>query len=136
MFKTFQSIRWLQIFALTWSLCSLGLAHGTDTTDAQKSEEARLEFIGTIVYVPLEGGFYGIEADAQENQALKKYLPSHLTEAFQQEGLRVKVQAQLITGQMSFRMWGQMIDIISILPTDCEPEAPAEVKTSEAETNE
>jgi len=111
--KAFNLMTFLYVITLVLSLFSGSVIHAEES-------ETSLKFTGTIVYVPIEGGFYGIEADTPENEVVKKYLPNNLSEDFQQEGLRVKVQAQLTTGQMSFRMWGKMIDIISIVPTDCE----------------
>ncbi|GEM_PF-1596093 len=87
-------------------------------TTAVQKVEVPFDFQGIVVYVALEGGFYGLETDTGE-----KYLPTEWEECFQQEGLRVKVRAKAIKGQMGFKMWGQPIEIITIVSTLCGFEA-------------
>ncbi|MCD6563489.1 MAG: protease complex subunit PrcB family protein, partial [Thermoproteales archaeon] len=63
---------------------------------------------GTIEYISLEGGFYGIVTDEGE-----KYLPLNLPEEFKKEGLRVWFKAKpknVATNQM----WGKPIEILEI----------------------
>ncbi|HAK59117.1 MAG TPA: hypothetical protein DCO77_01870, partial [Nitrospiraceae bacterium] len=47
---------------------------------------------GTIRYISLEGGFYGIAGDDG-----KKYLPLHLTQEFKADGLRVTFRPRVRT---------------------------------------
>ena len=63
---------------------------------------------GTIKYVSLEGGFYGIESDKGE-----KYLPLNLPEEFKKDGLRVwfKAKPKRVTG---IYMWGKPVEILEI----------------------
>ncbi len=134
MLKSFPSNTFLAIFMLL-SLGSLVSVNAADSDNAEQTNtEQTFEFIGSIVYLPIEGGFYGIEADALDNEKPKKYLPKHLNEVFQQEGLRVKVQARLATGQMGFKMWGNLIDIINIISTDCQ--ADHKTSSNKTEANE
>ncbi len=73
-----------------------------------------IEFLGKVVYVPLETGFYGIVSDTG-----KKYQPINLPEAFRQDELRVRVTARLVTNRLGLHMWGRYIEIIDIVPTSC-----------------
>ncbi|MCD6192352.1 MAG: hypothetical protein J7L26_02650, partial [Candidatus Aminicenantes bacterium] len=63
---------------------------------------------GTIKYVSLEGGFYGIETDKGE-----KYLPLNLPEEFKKDGLRVWFKAKL-KRVTTIYMWGEPVEILEI----------------------
>ncbi|MEN3202978.1 MAG: hypothetical protein ABDK87_04525 [Atribacterota bacterium] len=58
---------------------------------------------GTVVYVPLEGGFFGIVGDNGVH-----YEPVNLPEEFQVNGLRVVFVAEPIDGVSAY-MWGELI---------------------------
>jgi len=64
---------------------------------------------GTVNYLDLEGGFYGI-VDGKNN-----YDPIDLPEDFQIDGLRVFVIARISKSQTSFHMWGTIIQIEFII---------------------
>ena len=64
---------------------------------------------GTVTYIDLEGGFYGIIGDNQEN-----YDPINLPDEFQQEGLRVRFTAKYRDDLASIHMWGRIIEILQI----------------------
>ncbi len=67
------------------------------------------EGTGTIVFLPFEGGFYGImTADSV------KYDPTNLEPGFKKHGLKVKFTARLRSDLRSIHMWGTVVDIISI----------------------
>ena len=65
--------------------------------------------IGEIVYIDLEGGFYGIITD--EGMC---YDPINLPLEFQEDGLRISFKAILMAGYVNFHMWGIIVDIIEI----------------------
>lgn len=65
--------------------------------------------IGTITYLDLEGGFYGLVTDDGE-----KYDPLALEEAFQQDGLRVRFRVRVRTDVMTIRMWGTPVEVIEM----------------------
>jgi hypothetical protein len=73
-----------------------------------------VEFLGKIVHVPLEGGFYGIVAETG-----RRYLPLELPVEFRREDLQVRVTARLLAQRVGFQMWGQYIEILSIVPAEC-----------------
>ena len=64
---------------------------------------------GTVRYIPLEGGFYGIIADGG-----KKYLPLNLPEKYRHDGLRVCFRANLRKDVATISMWGEPIEILEI----------------------
>ena len=64
---------------------------------------------GTITYVDLEGGFYGI-VDSQGNH----YFPVDLPQAFQKKGLDVLFRAEPVRKSVSTSMWGQPVRIEAI----------------------
>jgi len=68
-----------------------------------------IEFHGEIVRVALEGGFWGIVASDG-----RRFDPGQLPAGFQKAGLRVRVVARLASGRISFRQWGQAIEIVTL----------------------
>ncbi|MGQ9706430.1 MAG: hypothetical protein ACUVWP_05435 [bacterium] len=75
----------------------------------EKTEEGIITFTGTIIYNPIEGGFYGITSDDGNN-----YEPINLDDKFKVEGLKVKVKAIQKTDWVSISMWGTIIEILKI----------------------
>jgi hypothetical protein len=63
---------------------------------------------GTIIYVDLEGGFYGIIADGGD-----RYLPDNLSQDFQEDNLRISFEG-IITDQPNIAMWGRTISLTKI----------------------
>lgn len=64
---------------------------------------------GTTVFVPLEGGFWGIIGSDE-----KKYCPDMtLSPEYQKEGLKVEFVYEPST-KMSLTMWGRLITLKSI----------------------
>jgi putative hemolysin len=64
---------------------------------------------GTITYVDLEGGFYGIVADDG-----MQYLPANLPEEYRTDGLRVAFSADPADDGAGIQMWGTPVEIRSI----------------------
>lgn len=61
---------------------------------------------GTIRYISVEGGFYGI-VDKKDNH----YEPINLHEDFEYDGLLIFVVARIRRDLGSYRMWGETIEI-------------------------
>lgn len=91
-----------------------------ETAAAQPGDEASsnsgaiadhdaFELLGTVVYKDLEGGFFAIEGDDG-----RIYDPINLPEAYQKEGLKVKVNAILRKDVGSIHMIGDIIEIVNI----------------------
>jgi hypothetical protein len=93
------------IIGISLSLGLNTLAKPGYAIDLKSPDEFTL--IGKVIYIPLEGGFYGIEERATGN----KYLPLNLPEAFQKAGIEVKVQAKKAKDIRGIHMWGEYIHI-------------------------
>jgi hypothetical protein len=63
---------------------------------------------GTIQYVDLEGGFYGLVAEDGT-----KYAPSSLPDSLQKSGRRVRFRIQE-KDLMTTRMWGSPVEVLEI----------------------
>jgi len=75
-------------------------------TGASSPKLDSFEIVGTVRYKDLEGGFYAIDTDDG-----KKYDPVNLPESFRKDGLRVTATVRLNKDLMSFRMYGEIIEI-------------------------
>ena len=73
-----------------------------------KSEEKIITETGTIKYIQLEGGFYGIVTEKGG-----KYLPVNLKEEFKKDGLRIWFKARP-KKVATIQMWGKPIEILEI----------------------
>ena len=82
---------------------STARASGTDDTATQT-----LTFWGTVKYINLESGFWGIVSDDGKN-----YDPINLAEEFRREGKRVQVKA-VPKDRVNIHMWGTIIEITTI----------------------
>lgn len=68
-----------------------------------------MEGTGTIRYIDLEGGFYGIETDAGE-----KLDPVNLRTEFEQDGLRVQFRVRLVKQVMTIHQWGSPVEVLEM----------------------
>lgn len=68
-----------------------------------------MKITGTMMHVPLSGGFWGIKADNGKQYRPVKPLP----EEFRQAGLRVRATVEPAQ-VMSIFMWGTDVDVKSI----------------------
>jgi glucose/arabinose dehydrogenase len=94
--------RWL------WLLGWLGvLAAGPSA--AQETAADIVEISGEVVYLPIEGGFYGIISSNGQ-----RYLPDAMPPDFAQAGLQVRARLKLRRNRLGFRMWGQPVEILDI----------------------
>jgi hypothetical protein len=83
-----------------------GLSHAAD----KEKEPERVKAAGTVTWVDLEGGFWGIKADDG-----KHYDPlGSLPKEFRKDGLKVRFEATVEKDAMSFHMWGKIIKIEKI----------------------
>ena len=71
--------------------------------------KASLEDTGTVKYVNLEGGFYGIVSDNGQ-----KLDPVNLKDEFKKDGLRVKFVYSLKKNGANIHQWGKIVEILSI----------------------
>jgi len=76
----------------------------------QPSQEGQA-ITGTVRYVNVEGGFYGIETDDGT-----KLDPVNLPDRFKKDGLGIKARVETLQDQVSSHMWGQLVRILTIEP--------------------
>ena len=63
---------------------------------------------GTVRYITLETGFWGIESTGGQ-----KYVPVNMPEQLKHEGRQVEVTADLLNDIAGIQMWGQYVKITS-----------------------
>jgi hypothetical protein len=100
-------------FLLFLSLFQFFFFHSCTGTISKKSGEIIergdiIEGIGTIIFLDLEGGFYGIITNGNH------YVPIKLPQEFEIDGLRVKFKAKIRKDLVSIHMWGILIELINI----------------------
>ena len=64
---------------------------------------------GEIIFIDLEGGFYGIKSDDAEY-----YDPINLSDDFKIEGLRIQFFARIRNDVLTYHMWAKVIELIFI----------------------
>jgi hypothetical protein len=64
---------------------------------------------GTVKFIDLEGGFYGISGDDGKN-----YDPVNMSKEFQEDGLQIQFEAKIRTDVATTRMWGTPVEITKI----------------------
>ncbi|MFW6111073.1 MAG: hypothetical protein ACOC6H_03460 [Thermoproteota archaeon] len=96
-----------KIIALVLILFAAVSAVGVGYTMNKKVKFVQDE--GTVVWLNLEGGFWGIKGDDGEH-----YRPIHLDSEFQTHGLRVDFKAEIRSDLASFHMWGKTVKILAI----------------------
>ena len=99
------------VMVISLSLGLSSLVKPADTPELESPDEFTL--IGKVVYIPLEGGFYGIEELTSGN----KYLPLNLPATFQKAGIEVQVQAKKVKDMSGIHLWGKYIYIQTIEPS-------------------
>lgn len=86
---------------------ALAVAPGPAMSGAgPEGDDAVLQIRGEVVYLDIEGGFWGIVGDDG-----RRYDPGRLAADFRQPGLKVQVTARAERARVSFRMWGTPITI-------------------------
>ncbi|RMF08650.1 MAG: hypothetical protein D6762_05190 [Candidatus Neomarinimicrobiota bacterium] len=68
---------------------------------------------GTVHYLDLEGGFYGIITDDGDHLD-----PRNLPASYQIDSLRVQFKAETVPGAVTVHMWGRVVDLLWIRPLD------------------
>ncbi|WP_342676535.1 hypothetical protein [Methanofollis sp. UBA420] len=109
---------WMTALALVALLCGavlIGGCTGTDsgkelneTPDRTMNETPIATITGTVTYIDLEGGFYGIVADDGT-----RYLPLDLDPAFEQDNLSVTFTVEKVD-VATIQQWGTPVKVISI----------------------
>lgn len=97
-----------------WGLVALivmvgGCRSTPETEEREPVPQDSQTINGTVRHIPLEGGFYGIVADDGRH-----YDPVNLPVEFRQDGLSVTCRIRPARNHVSFRMWGQLVEIVDI----------------------
>ncbi len=107
------SIRWRIVlpllFAFGLAACAGRSSNGVDTTAGVVRNGDVLQGTGTVVWNPVEGGFYQIRGDDNAS-----YDPTNLPAAYQKRDLRIRFTARLRQDLASYHMSGPIIEILSI----------------------
>jgi len=100
------------------AVCACTTPHGTSAEDAVVLGETAgtTTIVGTVKFVPIEGGFWAIRGREPGSGSMQTYEPVNLPETFQVDGLQVEVRALVRKNQASFRQVGPIIEIRSIAP--------------------
>jgi hypothetical protein len=81
---------------------------------AETGQPRVIEFTASVEYIDVEGGFYALRADHE-----KSYIPLFLDDIFQQEGLRLRVSAEVKANMMGIHQRGAYIRILTLMPSNC-----------------
>ena len=87
----------------------LTLGAATPAPGDGTAQKETLLLTGTIVFVDLEGGFYGIIADSGE-----RYFPLNLDQQYKIKDLKVRVEGKVRKNVMTTTMWGTPFEILKI----------------------
>ncbi len=79
---------------------------GCNSSDHVGAWEQSVVGTGTVNFVGVESGFYGIVTDDDQ-----KLDPINLPEEYRQEGLRVNFSAVVRPDSVSFYMWGTIVEL-------------------------
>ena len=77
-----------------------------DTTTTPVTDDTTIQGTGTIRFVDLEGGFYGIVAEDGT-----KYDPTPLPDSLQENGVRIRFRVKE-KDVMTTRMWGTPVEVV------------------------
>ncbi len=80
---------------------------GGQGTESKTGAPSTQTVTGTVRYINVEGGFYGIVTDDG-----KKLDPVNLPQEFQKDGLRLRARVEPLQERVSVRMWGTPVRMI------------------------
>ncbi len=90
-----------------WGGCRDSSAPEAAETPASAMTTESQVATGTVRYIELEGGFYGIVTDDG-----RKLDPVNLPAEFQKDGLRLEARVAPLRDRVSIHMWGTPVRII------------------------
>ena len=99
----------LLVALLCLAACAPSQAEPGNPEKQSGSTQELREVMATVRYIPLEGGFFGLVANDGS-----QYDPTNLGQEFQQDGLAVRTTLRPLRGVVSFRMWGTIVEIVSM----------------------
>ncbi len=81
--------------------------HHPSPADSKTGAVPSQTVTGTVRYIDVEGGFYGIVTDDG-----KKLDPVNLPREFRKDGVRIRARVEPLQDRISIRMWGTPVRII------------------------
>ena len=97
-------------FALLFAGCKTTAEQPADNADTENVATQMTDGIsGTVKYIQLEGGFYGIETEDGEN-----LFPINLEDDYKEDGLKIIFKMKPRTDIFTTAMWGKTVEIIEI----------------------
>jgi hypothetical protein len=96
------------IFLIFLLLLAAGTFAGAPPVGGVKEADI-VTITGTVRFIELEGGFFGIVSDTG-----KHYLPLNLGRDFRAHGLRVRIEGRLRKDIVTTSMWGTPLEIHGI----------------------
>ena len=90
-----------------WGGCRNSPSAGGQSAGSQPDDRSVQTVTGTVRYLDLEGGFYGIVTDDG-----KKLDPVNLPPEFQKDGLRIQARVETLPDRVTIRMWGTPVRIV------------------------
>ena len=103
----FQVVLWALLAILAIFLSKGIFSHSQRKVSSGPFEKSAV--VGTVTYVDLEGGFFGILSETGEH-----FDPINLPEAFQKDGLKVRFWYEEQKSAVGIHMWGRIIKIQKI----------------------
>lgn len=107
-------------FGLTMLVNNRATSNEAHSMSNLSNEREVLDIKGKVVFVQLEGGFWGIVAEDGQ-----RYDPHSLAPMFQKEGILVRVKARVSDRVVQIHMWGKPIEILKIKEINGEHGHPA-----------
>lgn len=84
-------------------------AIGLSVKSPKPARKGEVQGVGTVERMSFEGGFWGIASDDGEH-----YDVGNLAQEFRVDGLRVRFSVIVNHDALSFHMWGQVAELVSI----------------------
>jgi hypothetical protein len=91
------------------SVLCMTVAPATISRGGDEGKGNLMTMTGTITYIGLEGGFYGIIADSGE-----RYFPLNLDRQYKVNNLKVRIEGKIRKNVMTTTMWGIPFEILKI----------------------
>lgn len=88
-------------------LVILAFSYLTGCSTAATSVAAEDLTDGRVIWVELEGGFYGIETEVAG-----KLFPLNLDQAYRKDGLKIRFSYRIVKNAVTTVMWGTPVEII------------------------
>ncbi|PLX86506.1 MAG: hypothetical protein C0617_00920 [Desulfuromonas sp.] len=104
--------RFLAVSAALLFLAGCCAPAGSETRPAQSlTNQSILEITGTVVFLQMEGGFFGILGDDG-----MRYDPVDLPAELRRDGKKVRLRVRPMEKTIGFHMWGRKVEILQAEP--------------------